>query len=95
MASLDERVANLEAQTDTHAIAVTALRADIADLRVELRTQIAAIRGEMALRSEVSELRGEMNRRFDAMDQKFTWLTGTQVATLLAVVGILAGALFR
>jgi len=49
----------------------------------------------MALRSEVNELRSDMNRRFDAMDRKFMWLTGTQVATPLAVVGILAGALFR
>jgi len=122
VASLDERVTNLEALTDKHAAAVAAVRTDIADLRLELRTEIAALRGdmatlrgdmalrsetvelrrdfagvraEMATRSEINDLRGEMNRRFDAMDQKFIWLTGTQVATLLAVVGILAGALLR
>ncbi len=122
MASLDERMADLEALTDKHAAAVAALRTDIGGLRLELRTDIAALRGdmatlrgdmalrsetvelrrelagvraEMATRSEISDLRGEMNHRFDAMDQKFIWLTGTQVATLLAVVGVLAGALLR
>jgi len=50
----------VEAQTDKHAAAVTALRTDIANLRVELRSEIAAIRGEMALRSETGELRREM-----------------------------------
>jgi hypothetical protein len=48
-----------------------------------------------ALRVEINELRADMNRRFDMMDQKFTWFVGTQIATLLAVVGVLAGALYR
>jgi hypothetical protein len=47
----------LEAQTDKHAVAVETLRKDIADLRVEVRTDIAAIRSDMALRSEPAELR--------------------------------------
>lgn len=60
MASLEERVANLEAHTDKHAAAVGALRTDIADLRLELRTEIATLRGEMALRSETVELQREL-----------------------------------
>ena len=75
-------------------------------LRTELRTEMGALRTEMtdlrrdmvagdaALRGEINELRGEMGRRFDVMDQKFLWLAGTQVATL-AVIGVLAGALYR
>ncbi len=62
-----------------------ALIASVDDLRADLR----------AFRGEVHELRTEMNRRFDMMDQKFVWLVGTQIATLLAVVGVLAGALYR
>lgn len=106
MANLEERVTILEAHADKHTVAVEALRAEIADLRVELRTEIAAIRGEMPLRSdlttlraelrgEITELRAEMSRRFDGMDHEFIWLAGTQVATLLAVIGVLAGALYR
>jgi predicted nucleic acid-binding Zn-ribbon protein len=86
-----------------------ALRSEIAAVRSEMATrgELAALRTEMAdlrrdmmagdaaLRSEIAELRGEMGRRFDVMDQKFMWLAGTQVATLLAVVGVLAGALYR
>ena len=60
MANLQERVVNLEAQTDKHAVAVEALRTDIADLRVEVRTDIAVIRTDMALRSETVELRREI-----------------------------------
>ncbi|OFW16991.1 MAG: hypothetical protein A3F70_17560 [Acidobacteria bacterium RIFCSPLOWO2_12_FULL_67_14] len=66
-----------------------ALRAEVADIRRDMTA------GDAALRVEINELRAEMSRRFDIMDQKFLWLAGTQVATLLAVVGVLAGALFR
>jgi hypothetical protein len=80
-----------------------ATRGEMASLRTEmasLRTEMADLRrdmvaGDAALRSEIAELRGEMGRRFDVMDQKFMWLAGTQVATLLAVIGVLAGALYR
>jgi hypothetical protein len=36
-----------------------------------------------------------MNERFIAMDQKFTWLVGMQVASLVAVVGALVGSYYR
>lgn len=61
MANLEERVASLEAQTDKHAVAVGALRTDIADLRVELRTELATLRGDMALRSETAEWQRELS----------------------------------
>lgn len=67
MADLHERVANLEAQTDKHSVVVEALRTDIADLRVEVRTDIAAVRRDMALRSETAELRGEVAAVRDGM----------------------------
>jgi len=81
----------------------TELRTEMGALRTEmgaLRTEMTDLRrdmvaGDAALRSEINELRGEMGRRFDVMDQKFLWLAGTQVATLLAVIGVLAGALYR
>jgi hypothetical protein len=66
-----------------------AVRSEIADLRRDM------LAGDAALRVEINELRADMDRRFDMMDQKFTWFVGTQIATLLAVVGVLAGALYR
>lgn len=84
MADLEERLSNLEGQTDKHAVAIDALRTDIANLRVELRTDIAAIRSDMALRSETAELgrqiasmrvdmatRGELAELRNDMSRKF------------------------
>ena len=75
MASLDERVAYLEGRMEDH----TALIADV-------RTEMRGLRSE--LRSEMKDLRAEMDRRFDRVDQKFTWLVGVLVGVLLALVGL-------
>jgi len=107
MGSLEERITTVEAQTDGHTRAIDRLHQQVADLRAEMhdefrsvRTEIADLRrdmlaGDAALRVEINDLRTDMNRRFDQMDQKFTWFVSTQIATLLAVVGELAGALYR
>lgn len=82
----------------------TELRGDMAALRTELHGDMAALRTEMRgdmvalrteLRSDMAGLRtdlGEMSRRTDRF---FIWLAGTQVATLLAVIGVLVGVLYR
>lgn len=89
MASLEERVATVEGQTDGHTLAIDRLQQEVTNLRGEMHAEFRAVR------SEIADLRTDMNRRFDMMDQKFTWFVGTQLATLLAVVGVLAGALYR
>ena len=33
--------------------------------------------------------------RFEQAELRFTWLVGTQVATLVAIIAVLVGALFR
>ena len=73
--AVDERVAYLEGRMEDH----TAL---IADIRVEMRE----LRSD--LRSEMRDLRAEMDRRFDRVDQKFTWLVGMFMALLLALLGL-------
>lgn len=49
------------------------------------------------LREAIAELGNRMDHRFDAMeqrfDQRFLWLTGTLVATMVAVVSVLSAAL--
>jgi hypothetical protein len=46
-----------------------------------------------------AELDQKLDRRFGDLDRKvdrqFTWLVGTQVAVLLAMVGALIGAFYR
>jgi hypothetical protein len=45
------------------------------------------------------ELREDVNRRLVALDEKgdrhFTWMVGTQIGVLLAVIGALVGAYYR
>ena len=89
MASLEERITTVEAQTDGHTRAIDRLQQEVTNLRGEMHAEFRAVR------SEIADLRADMHRRFDMMDQKFTWFVGTQIATLLAVVGVLAGALYR
>ena len=51
---------------------------------------MASLRGEIG-----AELRRDMNQRFLTIDQKFTWLPGTQTAALVAVVGALVGSCYH
>ena len=75
MAGLQQRVAFVERTMDDHATLLTDLRTDVRDMRVEFRT-------------EIRDLRSEMDRRFDRVDQKFTWLVGMFVALLLGLVSL-------
>ena len=107
MVSIAERVAFLEGQSAEQAAATSALRDSVAQLGrdvSELRGSVNELRGSVnELRAEmhgsIADLRGEMNRGFerleDKLDRRVTWLVGTQVALLLAVVGALAAPYFR
>jgi hypothetical protein len=69
------------------------LRTGTTDLRTEMRTDIAD------LRRNVTDLQSHMDRRFEVVDAKidrhFTWLVGSQVAGLVAVVGARVGSYYR
>jgi hypothetical protein len=75
MAGLQQRVAFVERRMDDHATVLTDLRTEMRGMRVEFRT-------------EIRDLRSEMDRRFDRVDQKFTWLVGMFVALLLGLVSL-------
>ena len=71
MANLETRVTDLEGQAENQTRAIDGLRTEVA----ELRCDIAAVRGDMALRSETAELqrglaavRAEMATRSDIAD---------------------------
>jgi uncharacterized coiled-coil protein SlyX len=51
----------------------------ISELRVDVRE----------LRMEIRELRADMNRQLHALDTKINWVIGSQLATALAVIGVL------
>ncbi|MGH9255266.1 MAG: hypothetical protein ACRD3C_11945 [Vicinamibacterales bacterium] len=82
MAHVDERVAYLEGRMEDHTALMGDIRVEMRDLRSEMRD----LRSEV--RSEMKDLRAEMDRRFDRVDQKFTWLVGILVGVLLAIVGL-------
>lgn len=107
VADIHQRVTSLEERAQAYDAGITELRKDIASLRteiaqvvhrpefMELQREVAAIRADMVHRSDLTDLRREMNERFLAMDQKFTWLVGIQVAGLVAVIGALVGSYYR
>lgn len=91
MATLEDRVTTVEAQTARLIVAIEAMQKDIAAIRADM--------ANMATRADVAALRTELKAEIGAlsvrMDRLFIWLAGTQVATLLAVIGLLAGVLYR
>lgn len=86
MASLDERVAYLEGRMEDHGALTADLRSEVRGLRSDMRAELAHIRSDV--RADFKDLRAEMDRRFDRVDQKFTWLVGVLVGVLLALVGL-------
>ena len=89
MPTVEERLAYLEGRAGDQTAATADLRTSITELRSEVRD----LRSEM--NSGFTALRSEMNRRFEAVDVKFTWLMGIQVAMLVTVLGAVVGFYFR
>lgn len=96
MPTVEERLAYLEGQSEQQNVStsdlrssVSELRVDVRDLRIELRTEIREVRTELRdVRTEIRDLRADMN-------QKFTWVMGIQVSTLVMIAGALLSLFFR
>ena len=88
--------------------ALSEMRADtnrqFSEMRADMNRQFSEVRNDM--NRQFNELRSDMNRQFSEMnlclhalgekkDRHFTWVIGIQVASILAVVGVLAGAYYR
>jgi hypothetical protein len=93
MPTVEERLASLEARVD----ATGDLKSLMTDLRADTNRQFVELREDLNRRFEALDQKGD--RHFLYLDQKidrqFTWIVGTQLALLLAVVGALAGAYYR
>jgi hypothetical protein len=96
MPTVEERLASLEARAD----AMADLRNLVTDLRSDMNRQFGDMNRQFAdMNRQFAEVRTEANSHFLYLDQKtdrhFTWLVGTQLALLLAVIGALASGYFR
>lgn len=89
MTSVAERVAFLEGQSGEQIAAMSGLRHDVSDLR----GHVFKLRRDMDRRFEQVDLR--FDRIEERFDRRLTWIVGTQIAILLAVVGALAAPYFR
>ncbi len=86
MPSVEERVAFLEGRVNEHAQHFTGIREAIAGLD----NRITALEARMDRRFDAIDRRfNAIDRRFDAIDRRFTWVIGTQVSTLIAIVAAL------
>ena len=80
---------------------VAAARSDVPDLRTAVRADVAAVRSDVqdlrtgvradlaAVRSDVQDVRRHVETLHIKMSRQFTWLVGTQIAVLVAVIGAL------
>jgi hypothetical protein len=85
MDALNRRVGDGFTQVDQR---FDRVEADLRDLRVETRTEFAAVRQESAA------LRQEMNARFDAMQRLILQVGGGMIATTMAgFLGLVAAQL--
>ena len=82
MPSLDQRVSMMEARHDNLSEQIVSLRTEMGEFRAEMRD----FRAEM--RAEIRDLRQDVN-------QKFLWMLGIQMATLLTIIGALISVTYR
>ena len=85
--TVEERLTVVEQQVAENAIGIAGLREAIAELGARMDRRFEALEQRFDRRFEA------IDRRFEAIDRRFMWLTGTLMATMLTLLGILAGAL--
>ena len=107
MPNVEERLASLEARMDSMSdlrTLIIEMRGDVnrqlVDARDDMNRRFAEVNGRFGeMNRQITDFRDDVNRRVHALDEKedrhFTWVIGIQVASILAVVGVLAGAYYR
>ena len=92
--TVEERLTVVEQQVAENANGIAGLREAIAELGVRMDRRFEALEQRFDRRFDAIDRRFEgVDRRFEVMDRRFMWLTGTLVATMLTLLGILASAL--
>ena len=96
MASIDERVAQIEVKVDTFRNDVARLEGAIAEFRAELRGMITALGEHMERRFEAVDRRFEsIDSRFDSVAGRFDRTIGLQFAILIVIITGLFGVLTK
>lgn len=94
----DLRTGLTELRSDmNHRFAQMDLRfAQIDERFVQIEGRFAQIDGRFDhIETRFSDIQQQMARRFDQIDQRFTWMLGTQLAVLLAVIASLSAAYYQ
>jgi uncharacterized coiled-coil protein SlyX len=99
MATLEERVAYLEGKVDEHGRALDGVRDAIVHLELRMDRRFEAIdRRFEVVEGRLDALDQKLDRRFGELerklDQRFLWLVGGQMTTLLTVAAALMAAFF-
>ena len=81
--TIDTRVAFLEGQVGEHSRMIQDVRQTVsgAEDRIDRRFE--------SIDRKLDERFGAVDKKFDALDQKFAWLVGIQLTTLVAMVAAL------
>ena len=107
MPTVEERLAFVEGRQQDHFAAIDDLRTTVRDFRAdvarqfgEVNREFGGVREEFAkVRAEIRDLGTELRDKIAALrtevSRQFTWLVGIQMATLVAMVGALAGAYYK
>ena len=94
MKTVEQRLTVVEHKMAENANRIDGLREAIAELGNRMDRRFEAMEQRFDRRFEAIDRRFEaIDRRFDSIDRRFLWLTGTLVATMLAVVSVLSAAL--
>ena len=97
MSTLEERIATLEGRMTPD------LREEMQRGFGETRQDFAALREDMhrgfaEMREEMGRVRQDMTRGFervdDRMQRQFTWIVSIQLTAMVAILGVVAAALF-
>ncbi len=92
--TVEQRLTVVEHKMAENANRIDGLREAIAELGNRMDRRFEAMEQRFDRRFEAIDRRFEaIDRRFDSIDRRFLWLTGTLVATMLAVVSVLSAAL--
>ena len=85
MATVEERLARLEARVEEHSQLFVTIRETLVAFEHRMDLRFDGIERRMDLRFDAGDRRFEaIDRRFETLDTKFVWLIGLYVTSVIA-----------